>query len=296
MDRPLAIAVTLAACAGVPMGDPQRDAALKAFAPAPGTAGLFVFRQPASGIGDAMHVLVDGTPLGRTRPGTYVYREVAPGRHVVASRAENVVELEVDVGPGALAYVRQASTWGVLGARSRLELVDEAVGREAVRASRLAESRSPTQAVEVRVEADDPAWRGPLACSATNGFGRWTFEAPGTVVVAASGTPLRIECGPSAPDAGHVAGTDPAGVATASPDAAAAHGPGSGAAIGAAAGVALGVAAAPVMGPAFAVLLAAGGALRGAEIGAVASTPASAAAPVYPSPVVVRIGRDAPRR
>ena len=299
MRRPLAvlaIASALAACTTVPPGDARRDAALKSFAAAPGMAGIYVHRGPPGGVGSPMHVDVDGTPLGRTVPGTYLYRDVAPGRHVVAAHAENTVELEVDVGPGELAYVRQDTAWGVFAARTRLHREDETRGRDAVRASRFAESLAPVQAVEVRLEADDPAWHGPLACRAANGFGSWTFEAPGTVVVASSGTPLRFECAPRTTDLDPAGGTGTTVAATAAAVSTPASGAASGAAIGAVAGIVLGAASVPVMGPAFAVLLAAGGAIRGAEIGALAGPTPARAGPVYPSPVVVRIGRGEPAR
>lgn len=301
MRRPLAvlaIASALAACTTVPMGDPRRDAALKAFEAAPGMGGLYVHRGPPGRVGATMHVDVDGTPLGRTMPGTYLYRDVAPGRHVVAAHAENSVELDVDVGPGELVFVRQDTAWGLFAPRTRLHLEEPSRGREAVLASRLAESHAPVQAIEVRVEADDPAWRGPLACRAANGFGSWTFEAPGTVVVAASGTPLRFECAlPVAdPDLAGDAGPLVVTTATAVPAASPTGGSQSGAAIGAVAGVVIGAASVPVMGPAFAILLAAGSAIRGAEIGALTGASPARAGPAYPSPVVVRIARGAPAR
>lgn len=68
-------------------------------------------------------------------------------------------------------------------ARTRLSLVDGAEGRQGVRSSRLADSRVPTQVIEVALDAQEPAWGGPLACEAANPFGRWPFIAPGAVTV-----------------------------------------------------------------------------------------------------------------
>lgn len=296
----LAIAGALAGCAAVPPGDPQRDASLRTFAVAPDGAGIFVFRGRGSGELARLDVLLNGVPLGWTTGGTYLYRDVAPGRHTVTSLGEDTVVLEVDVPAGSLAFVRQQSAWGFFSARSRLHQVEEAQGREGVQAARLARSEAPTQTVEVRVDADDPAWSGPLDCRAANVFGGWRFVAPGTVEVAVAGAPLSIDCALPA-DAAQSAGALPrAGAATAqataSPRPEVHSGARTGAGVGAAFGVAVGVAAVPIMGQGFAVLLAAGSALKGATIGGMVGTSTSGGGPAYPSPVVVHIGRDVPRR
>jgi hypothetical protein len=55
--------------------------------------------------------------------------------------------------------------------------MSEEEGKKGVLATKLAESMSSMQAVEVHVEADNPAWRGPLACQASNCFGNWKFDS-----------------------------------------------------------------------------------------------------------------------
>lgn len=54
------------------------------------------------------------------------------------------------------------------------------------------QERTP-QLVEIRVQADNPAWAGPLECEASNYAGEWPFAAPGSVAVTVS-SPLRITC------------------------------------------------------------------------------------------------------
>jgi len=287
----LAVAASLVGCASVPMGDPQQDAALKAFAVAPDRAGIFVYRNEAAAVAATMDVYLDGAPLGQTAPKTYLYRQVAPGRHSITSRAENTDTLDVEVEAGALAFVWQEVTWGMFSPRNKLHLMNEAQGRKGVLETRLADSKSPMQAVEVQVEADDPAWSGPLDCHASNSFGSWPFAAPGTVSVAASTSPLRITCklpAGAASESGATAGS----AVTASLDAAR-SGTRTGATVGAIAGVALGAAAAPVMGPAFAALLALGSVLKGAEIGGIVGAVSAGDVVAYPSPIVVRIERAA---
>ena len=50
------------------------------------------------------------------------------------------------------------------------------------------------QTLEVRIEAEDSAWGGPLARMASNAAGSWPFAAPGPVTVLPSHSPFRIVC------------------------------------------------------------------------------------------------------
>lgn len=145
------------------------------------------------------------------------------------------------------------------------------------------------QSIEVRVEAADPAWSGPLQCTATNAAGRWPFTAPGLVAVRPSASPLRIDCITPAGTAAATSKTAPRVGDEARADAH--QGSVTGAKVGSGAGVALGVAAAPVMGPAFALALVVGGALKGAQIGGIVGAMSSSGRMQYPSPIVLRIER-----
>lgn len=282
-------AASLVGCALVPIGDARQDATLKTFSVAPDRAGIFIYRNEIIGLAARMNVQLDGVPLGQTVGKTYLYREVAPGRHTITSSAENTDTLDLDVEAGSLAYVWQQVTWGMLAPRNKLHLVSEAQGRQGVLEARLVQSRSPTQAVEVRVAADDPAWAGPLDCQASNSFGNWPFAAPGTVTVAVSSSALQITCKlPIGAEAGSSI-TVPG--AREAPGESARKGLSMGAAAGAGAGAALGAAAAPVMGPAFALLLTVGAALRGAEIGGIVGALTAGDSMGYPSPIVMRIRR-----
>ena len=285
----LLIAASLVGCASVPMNDPRQDATLKTFAIAPERAGIFIYRNEIVGAAFKMDVHLDGAPLGQTAVKTYLYREVAPGWHTITSRAENTDMLEVNVEAGSLVYVWQEVKWGMFTPRNKLHLLNDMQGRKGVLESRLAESKSPVQAIEIRVEGDDPAWGGPLGCQASNSFGTWPFAAPGTVSVAALSSPLQITCklpvGVTASSGATVPGT------SVTPQDSARKGTSTGAKVGASAGVALGVAAAPVMGPAFAVLLAVGGALKGAEVGGIVGAVTAGDMVAYPSPIVVHFKR-----
>jgi hypothetical protein len=133
-----AAALVLGGCASVPMGDPQRDAALKNFQVAPDKAGIYVYRNETLGAAIKMDVAVDGQPVGQTAANTYLYKEVAPGKHVVSSSSENTDTVEVDLKPGTLAYIWQEVKMGFMMARTKLHLVTEADGRKGVLETKLA--------------------------------------------------------------------------------------------------------------------------------------------------------------
>lgn len=281
------IGAILVGCASVPMGDPQQDATLKTFAVAPDKAGLFIYRNESSAVAVKMDVQLDGTPLGQTAAMTYLYTPVAPGKHTITSSAENTDTLEVDIKAGALAYVWQEVKVGVLSARVELHLMREEEGRNGVLECKLAMSTPATQVIEVRVEADDPAWGGPLKCQASNSFGIWQFLAPGTVAVQAAASPLQITCNVPAGSAMDASATGPS--VHKKLEESERKGATTGAKVGAAAGMALGAAAAPVMGPAFAVLLGVGSAFKGAEVGGLLGAATAGGEIRYPSPIAIHI-------
>lgn len=288
----LFLGLTLVGCASVPMGDAQREVAIKTFTIAPDQAGIFVYLNEFVGAAVKQDVWLDGVPLGQTVSMSFLYKSVAPGKHTITSIGENTDTLEVEIMPGSLAYVRQEAKMGMFRARTKLHLTDEAQGRTGVLATRLVQNFPSTQDLEVRVAADDPGWRGPLKCQASNSFGRWPFMAPGTVTVEPSASPLKITC--LAPEGAAVAAIDAVPVLQPTPRDSARQGAAKGAKVGAGVGAALGMAAAPVMGPAFAVLLGLGGAFRGAEIGGVVGAVASGDRVAYPNPIEVHIQRIAP--
>lgn len=134
-------ALSLAGCASVNMGDPKQDAAAKTFTAPQGNAGVYVYRNETMGAAVKMDVEMDGKPLGQTGANTFLYKEVAPGKHAITSKTENTETLEIDTKPGLLYYVWQEVKMGVLSARSKLHLVDEATGKKGVLETKLAETK-----------------------------------------------------------------------------------------------------------------------------------------------------------
>ena len=132
------LAISLAGCASVDMGDKQLDATLKTFTIPANKSAIYIYRNESMGGLVKMEVTVDGIPIGKTVAKTYLYKEVEPGKHIIVSKAENDSELAVDAKPGVLSYVWQEVKMGVLYARTLLHLVGEEEGKKGVSESALA--------------------------------------------------------------------------------------------------------------------------------------------------------------
>ena len=132
--------LVLSGCASVPMADTQQDHALKAFTAKPDVAEVYIYRNETMGAAVRMNVAVDGKPLGQTAAKTFLYTEVAPGRHTITSSAENTDTLELDAQAGKLYYIWQEVKMGLLYARTKLHLVDKIEGQAGVLDTQLASS------------------------------------------------------------------------------------------------------------------------------------------------------------
>jgi len=130
------VAASLVGCASVPMGDAKQDAALKTFTVAPDKAGIYIYRNETMGAAIKMDVALDGAPIGQTAANTYLYKEVAPGKHTVTSQGED--KLEVNAAPGTLTFIWQEVKMGMMAAGSKLHLVDATQGKKGVNETQLA--------------------------------------------------------------------------------------------------------------------------------------------------------------
>lgn len=135
------IASSLVGCASVPMGDAKQDAALKTFSVPADQAGVYIYRNETMGAAVTMDVELDGKPIGQTAANTYLYKEVAPGKHIISSKAENTDTVEIDAKPGTLSYIWQEVKMGLMYARTKLHLVGEAEGKKGVLETKLAETK-----------------------------------------------------------------------------------------------------------------------------------------------------------
>ena len=132
--------VLVTGCATVPMASAERDAQAKAFTVKPDKANIYVYRNETFGAAVKLDVDLDGRPLGETVAKSYFALEVTPGKHTVASRAENNSVLDVNAEAGKNYFVWQEVKFGVLSARSLLQLVDEATGKSGVAECKLIET------------------------------------------------------------------------------------------------------------------------------------------------------------
>ncbi len=98
----------------------------------PDRSGIYVYRDEWMGAFVKMEVLVDDDPLGQTSAKTYLYKEVAPGKHIVVSKAENTESIEVETLPGTITYIWQEVKMGFGSARSKLSVVDSTTGKKGI--------------------------------------------------------------------------------------------------------------------------------------------------------------------
>jgi len=136
-----AIALSLVGCASVNMSDAQKDASTKKFTAPKDNTAVYIYRNESMGGAVKMDVELDGKPIGQTAANTFLYKEVAPGKHTISSKAENTDTVEIDAKPGTLLYIWQEVKMGVLYARTKLHLVDEVEGKKGVLETKLAETK-----------------------------------------------------------------------------------------------------------------------------------------------------------
>ncbi len=99
-------------------------------------SGIYVYRNEIFGAFVKMEVKIDSSVLGQTSAKTYVYQEVAPGKHVITSTAENTDTIEIETQPGTVSYVWQEVKLGFGSAKSKLSLVDAETGKKGVEESK----------------------------------------------------------------------------------------------------------------------------------------------------------------
>ena len=96
--------------------------------------GLVVIYRPRKMTGAAIPVNVhhaDGV-VGTLRNGTVIHRYFEPGQHQFWSEVIAQDSVMINVAAGKVYFVRGETTMGVMVARPKLTLVDEATGRAAV--------------------------------------------------------------------------------------------------------------------------------------------------------------------
>ena len=123
-------------CASVPEASPEQDQQAKQFSAPRNMAGVYIFRNEMMGMLNSLDVILDGKPLGATKGKTYLYTEVAPGRHTVTGKGENESTVTFDAVAGRLYFMWQEVKMGLMSPRNELKVVDEATGKAGVMESK----------------------------------------------------------------------------------------------------------------------------------------------------------------
>lgn len=136
----LAVLGLLGGCASVPMGDKALDAEAKKFsAPPADIARVYIYRNSHLGAALTKKVSVDGQLLGVTAPMTYFVKDLAPGKHTLATESEfSDNTLDLDALGGKNYFVHQYIKLGVVVGGANLELKSDEEGKAGVLECQLA--------------------------------------------------------------------------------------------------------------------------------------------------------------
>lgn len=93
---------------------------------------IYVVRPTTMGCGVSMKVSDGGQLIGQTGPKSYLCWERNSGPVAITSKAENKAELSLNAEPGKTYYVHQHVRMGILYARNKLTLINQAEGKEFV--------------------------------------------------------------------------------------------------------------------------------------------------------------------
>jgi hypothetical protein len=104
-----------------PLAEPAADQAL-----------IYVVRPTSLGAAIKSFFFMDEEVLGINRGSSYFFVQVPPGKHVFWSKSENVDAIELEVQAGKTYYIQQHVQMGGFRARTRLEVLGEAAGKEAL--------------------------------------------------------------------------------------------------------------------------------------------------------------------
>ena len=141
-------AFTLSACAGIPLAPKDVDAEAKKFAPAkPNESIIYVYRNEFLGTAAGMKVGMDGTHLGITRGGHFLWIKAKPGTHEITAHGEETRKLSLKTEAGKTYYVWQEVKFGMWYPNSNLQIVDDAKGRQGVLECKLIQHVQPGETV-----------------------------------------------------------------------------------------------------------------------------------------------------
>lgn len=98
----------------------------------PGMALLYFMRPTSVAFAIKSFSFVDDTIVGVNRGSSYFFTDVTPGKHVLWSKSENVDALEATFEAGGTYYLLQQVQLGGFRARTKITLLDDFKGKEAL--------------------------------------------------------------------------------------------------------------------------------------------------------------------
>jgi len=98
----------------------------------PDQALVYVVRPTSMGYAIKSFFFCDDEIRGINRGSSYFFFHVAPGKHVMWSKSENVDALELEAQAGQTYYLQQRVQMGGFRARTKLEALSKAEGEEAL--------------------------------------------------------------------------------------------------------------------------------------------------------------------
>ena len=136
----LMLAALVSGCASVNMAPQEASNSAKQFAPpAPGKAGLYVYRDSVVGQALKKDLWLDGNCLGESAPDVFFHTQVAPGRHTLSTESEfSPNDLAILVEAGKNYFYRQFIKLGLVVGGAGLEEIPEDQGKAAVAKLQLA--------------------------------------------------------------------------------------------------------------------------------------------------------------
>jgi hypothetical protein len=93
---------------------------------------VYVVRPAGFGAAVKSFFFCDDEVLGINQGSSYFFAPIAPGKRVFWSNSETVVPLELNVEAGQIYYIQQHVDLDTLHPRTRLALLDDATGKEAL--------------------------------------------------------------------------------------------------------------------------------------------------------------------
>jgi len=136
----IASSAYLSGCATVPLASDAEDQSRKQFtSPPPNIAGLYIYRNSILGAALKKTLSLDGEVIGESAAMTYFYRELEPGKHILATESEfsdNITTLNIEGGKNY--YIKHFIKFGVFIGGADFTFVSEEVGQKGVLECKLA--------------------------------------------------------------------------------------------------------------------------------------------------------------